>query len=85
MTQRSLPRCHWTIPPAYGGDDPQAAQRRTVLAILDALIQENADVSVSASQAIASSFPSQAAILIGRLPLSASRNTLDSWTYGLGT
>ena len=35
---------HWTMPPDYGGDEPQAAQRRAVLAILDALIQENADM-----------------------------------------
>ena len=73
---------HWTMPPDYGGDEPQAAQRRAVLAILDALIQENAEVPVQAIEAIASTFPAQAAILIGRLPLSASRNTLDDWTYG---
>jgi hypothetical protein len=35
---------HWTMPPDYGGDESQAAPRRAVLAILDALIQENAVV-----------------------------------------
>ncbi len=73
---------HWTMPPAYGGDDSQAAQRRAILAILDALIQENAEVPVPAIEAIAPTFPAQAAILIDRLPLSASRSTLDDWTYG---
>jgi hypothetical protein len=72
---------HWTMPPDYGGDETQAAQRRAVLAMLDALIQENANVPVSTIQVIASTYPSQAAILIGRLPLSASRNALDDWTY----
>lgn len=73
---------HWTMPPRYGGDETQAAQRRAILAMLDALIQENADVSVQAIEAVTSSFPAQAAILISRLPLSTSRNTLDDWTYG---
>ena len=73
---------HWTMPPGYGGDEAQAAQRRAVLAILDALIQEHADVPVSTIQVIASTYPSQAAILIGRLPLSASRKALEDWTYG---
>jgi len=70
------------MPPDYGGDETQAAQRRAVLSILDALIQENVQVPIPAIEAIASSFPSQAAILIGRLPLSQSRNTLGDWTYG---
>jgi len=73
---------HWNFPPEYGGDEAQAAQRRAVLAVLDALIQENASVPVSAIAAVAPTFPSQAAILIARLPLSVSRQTLDDWTYG---
>lgn len=73
---------HWTMPPPHGGDETQAAQRRAVLAVLDALIQENASVPVSTIQVIAPAYPGQAAILIGRLPLSASRSTLGDWTYG---
>jgi hypothetical protein len=73
---------HWTIPQAYGGDESQAAQRRAVVAVLDTLIQENAQVPVSAIAAVAEFFPNEAAILIGRLPLSESRATLEDWTYG---
>lgn len=83
---------HWTLPSASGGAEyplgsitaelgPQAAQRRAVLALLDALIQENAKVLVAAINAIAPLFPAQAAILIARLPLSESRSTLEDWTY----
>jgi hypothetical protein len=83
---------HWTLPSASGGDEypldsitagrgSQTAQRRAVLAILDTLIQENAKVPVAAIDAFAPSFPVQAAILIARLPLSASRSTLENWTY----
>jgi len=73
---------HWTVPQAFGGDESQAAQRRAVTAVLDTLIQENAPVPIPAIEAIAEFFPEQAAILIGRLPLSESRVTLQDWTYG---
>jgi len=73
---------HWTIPQAMGDGDSQAAQRRAVTAVLDTLIQENAQVPIPAIAAVAELFPAQAAILIGRLPLSESRATLDDWTYG---
>lgn len=73
---------HWTVPQAFGGDESQAAQRRAVAAVLDALIQENAVVPIPAIEAVAEFFPEQAAILIGRLPLSESRGTLGDWTYG---
>jgi hypothetical protein len=73
---------HWTVPQAFGGDESQAAQRRAVAAVLDTLIQENAQVPVPAIEAVAEFFPDQAAILIGRLPLSESRVTLADWTYG---
>jgi hypothetical protein len=73
---------HWTVPQAFGGDESQAAQRRAVAAVLDTLIQENAQVPVPAIEALAEFFPAQAAILIGRLPLSESRLTLGDWTYG---
>jgi hypothetical protein len=72
---------HWIMPAAQGGDESQAAQRRAILAVLDTLIQENAKVPVVAIDAIAPSFPAQAAILIARLPISESRSTLEDWTY----
>jgi hypothetical protein len=73
---------HWTVPQAFGGGDSPAAQRRAVAAVLDTLIQENALVPIPAIEAVAEFFPEQAAILIGRLPLSESRVTLGDWTYG---
>jgi hypothetical protein len=59
-----------------------ATQRRAVVAVLDTVIQENAQVPVSAIAAVAEFFPNEAAILIGRLPLSESSATLEDWTYG---
>ncbi len=73
---------HWTMPPAYGGDASQTEQRRAILAILDVLIQQNAQVPLPAIRAVAQSFPAQAAILIERHPLSESRQTLESWAFG---
>lgn len=73
---------HWTVPQTFGGDESQAAQRRAVAAVLDTLVQENAQVPIPAIEAVAEFFPEQAAILIGRLPLSESRVTLQDWTYG---
>ena len=59
-----------------------AAQRRAVIAVLDTLIQENVQVPIPAINALAESFPSQAVILIGRLPVAESRVTLGDWTFG---
>ncbi len=73
---------HWAIPQVIGDGDSQAAQRRAVTAVLDTLIQENVQVPIPAIAAVAELFPAQAAILIGRLPLSESRVTLGDWTYG---
>jgi hypothetical protein len=73
---------HWAAPQNYGGDATEGAQRLAMLSLLDALIQENVQVPIPAIEAIAPSFPPQGAILIGRLPLSLSRSTLNDWTYG---
>lgn len=71
----------WTIPP-YTEDEREAAQRRAGMALLDVLIQENAKVPLSAIRAVAQSLPAEALVLISRLPLSESRSTLESWTWG---
>jgi hypothetical protein len=73
---------HWTILPLAATDESEAAQRRAILAVLDALIQENAHVPTSGIQAVAEFFPAQAAILISRLPISESRPTLYTWFGG---
>jgi hypothetical protein len=49
--------------------------------LLDALIEENVRVPIAAIDAVAENFPAQAIVLIGRLPLSESRGTLNDWTY----
>jgi len=73
---------HWNMPPLYGGDEAQAAQRRAILAVLDTLIQTNALVPIPSINAIAPAFPVQAAILIAKHPLPESRATLEDWTLG---
>jgi hypothetical protein len=73
---------HWAIPQVLGDTDSRAAQVSAISAILDTLIQENAQVPIPAINAIAEVLPAQAAILIARLPLSESRATLEDWTYG---
>jgi hypothetical protein len=73
---------HCPIPPPTYGNEPQSAQRRAVIAVLDALIQENVQVPIPTIEAVAPYFPAQAIILIGRLPLAESRATLNDWTYG---
>ena len=74
----------WPMPPAYAianraAEQERALSARPVLAVLDTLIQENAQVPISAISAVAASFPTQAAILISRHSLSESRYTLDQW------
>ncbi len=83
MTEMSNWLEHCPIPPpTYAGNEPQPAQRRAVIAVLDALIQENVQVPIPAIEVVAPYFPAQAIILIGRLPLAESRATLNDWTYG---
>jgi hypothetical protein len=72
---------HWNTPQFSGIHESQAAERRAAIAVLDALIQENVQVPVSTVRTVAATFSSQALILISRMPLSASRETLDGWTY----
>jgi hypothetical protein len=72
----------WPIPLGDGEGKSQAVSAAN--AVLDALIQENAQVPVSTIVAIAPPFPAQAAILISRLPLSESRSTLGDWTLNNG-
>lgn len=72
---------HWTIPRPYDIDESQAAHRRAVVAILDALIQEKVEVPIPAIKAVAEFFPAQAVILISRIPLAESHATLDGWSY----
>lgn len=74
------------MPQDFSTDESQAGQRRALLAMLDALIQENSDVPIQAIEAVAPTFPAQAAILIVRHPLSKSRDIFDYWASGrIGT
>jgi len=65
----------WT---AGGGIDGEA---RDVVTVLDTLIQQKVAVPMTTVRAIALRLPAQAAILISRVPLSESRETLIGWTY----
>lgn len=60
----------------------EPAQHPAMVAMLDALIQDDFQVSVRDIQTIVLSFPAQAVILIGRHPLSESRITLEEWARG---
>src|SRR4051812_14912376 len=73
---------HWMIPQPDNFDRGQVNQRRALLAVLDALIQEKVTVPISAIRTVVGTFPSQTAILISRLPLDTSRYTLDNWFNG---
>jgi hypothetical protein len=68
-------------PAATNGYQSQAAQRRAVMAVLDTLIQENVQVPIPVIGAVAGSFPSQAVILIARLPRWHTR--VQPWASGL--
>ena len=70
------------IPQAKGLDETRAAQRRAVLAILDAVIQQKMTLPITGVRAIAEDFPGPAAILAARLPLDQSRSMLEDWTLG---
>jgi hypothetical protein len=78
---------HWPMPPVYGDLDRQESQRRIpsllpILAVLDTLIQENAQVPIPAIDSFAVSFPFHASILMARHPLSESRPYLEEWARG---
>jgi hypothetical protein len=57
------------------------APRRTLLALIDALIQEHSKVSIELIQTLANEFPAQSMLLIERLPLEGSSPTLMSWAF----
>jgi hypothetical protein len=78
---------HWPMPPLYGDLDWQDSQRRIpsllpILAVLDALIQDNAQVRIPAIDSVAVSFPFHASILMAQHPLSESRPYLEEWARG---
>jgi hypothetical protein len=72
---------HWAIPQGQNLDQSQSDQRTAATAVLDALIQQNVETPLPVIRAIADQFPDQAAILISRIPLKESNDTLNVWTY----
>ena len=72
---------HWSMPPMAGGYQEQAAQRSAVLALLDAIIQENVQVPIPVIRRIFGEFPAQALLQIQRHPLEKSRSTLMDWAF----
>jgi hypothetical protein len=74
---------HWSIPLDYARNWTLSLQIQAYMAVLDTLIQANVSVPIYLIDQIAPFFPAQAAILISRHPLSASRSTLFDWTWQL--
>jgi hypothetical protein len=74
----------WSVPVLVGSSAELNSHRQVVLALLDALIQENATVPVDVVDSVADQFPAQALILIKRLPPEATRATLMNWAFGSG-
>jgi hypothetical protein len=74
-----LERAAIPSPQGRGGD-----QRLALLALLDTVIQQS-DVRVSADAVarVATTFPAQALVLIGRLPFGESGPVLNDWSYGM--
>jgi hypothetical protein len=72
----------WGVQRISASDLSRAGQGRATTALLDTLIQENVEAPAQMIEAIAESYPEQAAILIARLPMEESRTTLEDWTYG---
>jgi hypothetical protein len=70
------------IPAEWQANQTESADQRAVLAVLDALIQEKADVPLTLINRISSALPAQAAILLAQKPLTESRELLESWTLG---
>ncbi len=72
---------HTVIPSPQDGDRDQ---RLAVLALLDAVIQQqDVQVSAAAIARVATAFPAQALVLISRLPFAESRSILNDWSYGV--
>lgn len=69
----------WLAPSDFGNSEAHSAQHRALLAMLDALVQNNSQVPIHTIETIAPSFPAQGAILLARYPLAKSRPTLDDW------
>jgi len=67
--------------PTTGEYQKSIASRRVVLALLDALIQEHATVSMELIQSLADKFPAQSMLLIGRVPLARSNSMLMNWAF----
>jgi hypothetical protein len=71
----------WRAAPIDGDYPKRIAPRRTILALVDALIQEHTEVSIELIQSLANEFPAQSMLLIERLPLERSSPTLMNWAF----
>lgn len=72
---------HWSEPPITGGYEEHAAQRRALLALLDALIQSDTTVSLPVIEGAAERFPAQSVLLIQHIPVETARSILMNWTF----
>jgi hypothetical protein len=58
---------HLSMPPVAGGHEEQAPRRRAALALVDTLIQENAQVALPVIELVARMFPAQSKSSSGEL------------------
>ncbi len=72
---------HWSSPIVAQGYNESRAAHLAILALLDALIQENVQVSIQVIDSMADQFPAQAVLLIQRVPLKLSKSTLMNWAF----
>jgi hypothetical protein len=76
---------HWSMPPITGGYEEQAAQRRAVMALLDALIEGNVRVPIPVIKLMAGEFPAQSLLLIQQhVSSEGAKSTLLDWAINDG-
>lgn len=67
------------IPKEDTQNKSEIERRLAASSLLDALIEEKVDVPMDMVEAIATPFPTQAAVLVSRMPLYRSHKTLEKW------
>jgi hypothetical protein len=68
------------LPAGRNSAELPSAQQRAAGSVLDTLILEKIEVPIATIRAIAEVFPAQAVILISRIPIEQSRETLSEWS-----
>lgn len=77
---------HWPMLPPFRPPEWESRRQNwlATATVLDALIQDNASVPLSAVNTVAVEFPIHAAVLISRRSLTETRPVLEQWARGAG-